>query len=177
MDPSLRYAKGIFELIKWFLVAAFGLVLINYFLFSFFVVSGPSMEPNLHDKDLVLVNRIVYKFTDPKRGDLVVVKYPGNPDNTYYVKRVIAVGGETLKIQGGAVSINGKVLAEPYLTDVTTEPDMTITVPAGSFATLGDNRPVSSDSRVWGPAEKRFILGQVVMSILPGVSVYPRVIY
>lgn len=174
---SFRYAKGVFDLVKWFLVAAFLVVIFNYFFVTVFFVSGPSMEPNLHDKAAVLVNKLIYRLTSPERGDLVVVRYPGDPDQTSYVKRVIGLPGETVKIMAGQVYINDRLLTESYLeSGLTTEPDGTFVVPVDQFFTLGDNRPLSSDSRYYGSVESRFIYGRVSLTIWP-FTLYPEVIY
>lgn len=174
---SFRYAKGVFDLTKWFLVAAFLIVIFNYFFVTAFFVSGPSMEPNLHDRAAVLVNRLVYRLHAPERGDLVVVRYPGDPNQTSYVKRVIGLPGETVTVSGGKVAINGRVLTESYLeSGLITEPDGTRAVPVDQYFTMGDNRPLSSDSRFYGPVESRFVLGRVELTIWP-FTLYPAVIY
>ncbi len=174
---ALRYAKGVFDLTKWFLVAAFLLVAFNYFFFSIFFVSGPSMEPNLPDKSAVLVNRFIYQTREPKRGDLVVVRYPGDPNETSYVKRVVGLPGETVMIKANDLYVNGDRLTESYITpDIITEPEGTFSVPVGQYFTLGDNRELSSDSRYYGPVEKRFVLGRVELTIWP-FTLYPEVIY
>lgn len=135
------------------------------------------METTLNDRDGVLVNRILYSFTTPQRGDIVVVRYPGDPDSAYYVKRVIALPGETLRIADGVVHINGEILPERYVNNQPTLPDMELTIPANSYFTMGDNRTVSSDSRVWGVADKRFILGRVVLTLWPHVAAFPQPLY
>lgn len=173
----LTYAKGVFDLTKWFLVAAFILVLLNFVVVTVYFVSGPSMEPNLPDGAAVLVNRLVYRGSDPHRGDLVVVRYPGDPEETYYVKRVVALPGEKVTIRDGKLYIDDQLLNEPYLSGVVTEPSLSVTVPAEQFYTLGDNRPLSNDSRFFGAVEKRFLLGRVELTLLPSLQLYPEVIY
>ena len=142
-----------------------------------FIVNGPSMEPALYDSNGVLVNRILYSATDPKRGDIVVVKYPGDPEESYYVKRVVGVPGDKLDIKQGKVFINDQLLKESYVTGQPTYPDQSITIAADSYFTMGDNRSLSSDSRVWGVANKRFILGRVVMTLWPHLAAYPAIEY
>ena len=174
---ALRYAKGVFDLVKWFLVAAFVIVIFNYYFVSIFFVSGPSMEPNLHDRAAVLVNRLIYRIHQPSRGDLVVVQYPGDPNQTSYVKRVVGLPGETVSISGGRVLIDGQTLTESYLEPgLITEPDSLFVIPVDQYFTLGDNRPLSSDSRYYGSVESRFLLGRVELTVWP-FTLYPEVIY
>lgn len=174
---SFRYAKGVFDLTKWFVVAAFLLLILNYFFATVFFVSGPSMEPNLLDKSAVLVNRFIYRVSEPRRGDLVVVRYPGDPEQTSYVKRVIGLPGETVTLAGGHVLIDGRALTESYLdSSAVSEPAATYAVPTGQYFTMGDNRPVSNDSRYYGAIERRFLLGRVELTVWP-FQLYPLVIY
>lgn len=174
---KLAWARGAFELTKGFLTFLFGILLIHNFIITIFIVSGPSMETTLNDKDGVLVNRIIYVFTAPARGDIVVVRYPGDPESSYYVKRVIALPGEQLRIADGVVHVNNKIVAERYINNQLTLPDMELTIPANSYFTMGDNRGVSSDSRVWGVADRRFILGRVVLTLWPHVAAFPQPLY
>lgn len=174
---KLAWARGAFELTKGFLAFIFVILLIHNFIITIFIVSGPSMEDNLNDRDGVLVNRIIYSFTTPARGDIVVVRYPGDPESAYYVKRVIALPGEQLKIADGVVQINGKILAERYINGQLTVPDLELTIPANSYFTMGDNREVSSDSRIWGVADRWFILGRVVLTLWPQVAAFPQPLY
>jgi len=134
------------------------------------------MEPNLYDGQLVLVNRARYDFQDPVRGDIIVVRYPGDPESKYYVKRVIGLPGEKVMIQDGKVYINHQLLTERY-TDAKTLPNGEYMVPDESFFTMGDNRTVSSDSRVWGAAEKRFIMGRVEVTLWPLIQAHPTPLY
>jgi signal peptidase I len=99
---------------------------------------------------------------------VVVVRYPGDPDNRKYVKRVIGLPGERLQIFDGKIFINEKILEEYYLPyGVLTEPDKTYTLGENNYFLMGDNRPVSNDSRYFGPVEKRFIVGQATTIIFP----------
>ena len=146
-----------------------GLFIGSYLFFSHFVVqsvrvSGTSMAPTLRDAERYLVNRFVALFRAPRRGDIVLLKDP--TDNSYAVKRVVGLAGETVELRGGAVFVNGARLQEAYLPPGTqTFPFNTITqtVPCGpnQFFVLGDNRFYSSDSRSYGPVARGAILGLV----------------
>jgi len=154
-------------------------------LFVFFVlqigiqnykVLGSSMEPNLHQDQYLLVNKLEYRLHPPARGDIIVFHYPNNPADDY-VKRVIGLPGETVEIKDGQVFINGVPLEEPYLRG-STPSNYSGVVPAGSVFVLGDNRGNSSDSRMWGALPYRYIVGRAVLcywppeqwAILPGYS-------
>jgi len=174
----LTIVRAGFELTKWFILLGFALFIVHVYLFSIFIVDGPSMLSTLQDKDVVAVNKIGYQFGEPQRGDIVVVRFPGDPEGTYYVKRVIGLPGEMVTIANQHVYINGQLLSEVYLDEgVLTLPDKSEIVPSDSYYTMGDNRELSNDSRKWGAAEKRFILGKVVATIIPAIKVFPTTIY
>lgn len=122
-------------------------------------IDGQSMMPNFLDAEYLLTEKVTYYFNKPQRGDVVVLRPP--PSVTEYdefIKRIIALPGETVKVQGGRVYINNKLLNEPYIAhDVNTNggsflaDGASFVVPADKYFLMGDNRPHSSDSRYWGP--------------------------
>lgn len=134
-------------------------------------VKGASMEPNFHTGDYILTSRITYKFRRIERGDVVVLKSPKNPD-IEYIKRVIGLPGETLMIKDGEVSINGKVIKENYISDVTNlggcikngEP---YKIPNDEVFVMGDNRPRSSDSREFCSVPIQNLIGHVFYRYFP----------
>ncbi|MEI8143791.1 MAG: signal peptidase I [Candidatus Berkelbacteria bacterium] len=157
----------IFDLSKWIIFVGLLIVIVNTFSVSIFVVDGQSMEPNYHDKEIVLWNKAVYSKDDPQRLDVVVMQYPGNTKYRY-VKRVIGLPSETLSIQGGKVYIDGKVLSERYIPfGYETAPDKTWKLHNDEFFLMGDNRPGSNDSRFFGPVDRRFIEGKSLAIIFP----------
>ena len=166
---KILYGGGkVFDLLKWVFLLVIVFVLIFNFVISIFIVDGLSMEPNLHDKEWVLLQKNAYSSKDPSRGDVVVVRYPGDPEHKKYVKRVIGLPGETVKIQYGSVFIDDKPLAEDYLPfDIATYPDGEWKLETGMFFLMGDNRPNSNDSRYFGPVEKRFFDGKALRIIYP----------
>ena len=151
-----------------------GMLLLFLLLFRVVVVSGSSMYDTLVDGDYVLLlNNVLY--TDPQQGDIVVVSKSSFKDGEPIIKRVIATEGQTVTIKNGVVSVNGEVLPEPYLDDgiytrasVTDEP-IHITVEPGHVFCLGDNRPVSKDSRSEeiGQVDCREIIGKAILIFLP----------
>lgn len=158
----------LFDLTKWIILLVIILTLISKFYFSIFVVDGFSMEPTLRDKEIVLLEKNSYENKNPQRGDVVVVKYPGDPDNKKYVKRVIGLPGEKITITNNKVFINNKNFEEDYI------PYGFITVPDGiwnlsdkEYFLMGDNRPNSNDSRYFGGVEKRFFYGHAKSVVYP----------
>ena len=135
-------------------------MLIQFFLVKPFTIPTGSMEPTLMISDRVLVNRFIYHFRDPKVGDIVVFRSPMNPKEDL-IKRVVAVGGDTVEVKDGALYVNGQRQVEKYLMDQTMVGSYKLTVvPAGSVFLMGDNRNDSGDSRVFGPVAKKEIVGK-----------------
>ncbi len=160
--------------VQTFLIAAAVFLVIYVFLFRPFEVNGQSMYPNFHDKEYVLTNLIVLRFSNPKLGDVIVFKAPPEPDKDY-IKRVIGMPGDTISLENGGVVLNGKPLDESkYLKpDVKTysgaflkEGD-TIKVPSNKYFVMGDNRMESSDSREWGFVDKNAIIGESLFVYWP----------
>jgi signal peptidase I len=104
------------------------------------------MEPNLNNADRLLVSKVSYTFGEPERGDIIVFPSPFG-DGREFIKRIIALPGETVQIVAGQVSINGTALDEPYLTNRDNRSFPSTVIPTGEYFVLGDNRPVSLDSR------------------------------
>ena len=135
-------------------------------------VLGSSMYGTLHDNDLLVASKISYKLHDPQRGDIIVFR-PPNEETRDFIKRVIAIPGDRLRITQGVVYINGEVLQEPYLPEKWTynnswPPDgREVQVPPDSFFVMGDNRNHSSDSRTFGFIHKADILGKAEVRIWP----------
>src|SRR5215472_2009042 len=137
-----------------------------------FNIDGTSMEPNLHDSELVLVDKWTYLFHEPARGDVVIFRAPPDPSQDY-VKRVIGKPGDTITINGTAVIVDGVTLNETYIDPHNqgvppgAHPIINEVVPAGEYFVLGDNRAVSSDSRIWGFVPKQNIIGRAALVYWP----------
>lgn len=129
-------------------------------------VDSVSMQPTLFAGDFVLVNKLAYRFGSPARGDVVVFKYPPDPTQIPYIKRIIGLPGDHIHISDGKVYINGQLLLEPYL-KVSTNRGGDWTVPANSIFVMGDNRNNSSDSRSWGFVPIENIIGKAEFIYLP----------
>jgi signal peptidase I len=140
-------------LVKAWLKTAAATVALFFFLVTFVVqgfrVYGSCMEPNLRTGERVLGNKLVYKFTHPARGDVVVFRCPTDPNKTY-IKRVIGLPGETIEIRDGAVYINNAPLREPYLVNAPHGDYGPERITPGNLFVMGDFRDQSNDSRYWG---------------------------
>lgn len=143
------------------LVALAAPVMIFVFLYQPVRVEGTSMLPRLEDRDRLFINKFVYHFESIHRGDVVVFHYPRDPEKSY-IKRVIALPGDRLRIDRGTVYVNGKKLSEPYVpTEYRDEKSMTESViPPDEYFMMGDHRSISSDSREFGPVDRDLIYGR-----------------
>jgi len=158
------------EMLKVSLISAAIIIPIRYFLIQPFFVKGASMEPNFHDREYLIIDELSYRFNKPLRGQVVVFRYPNNPQE-YFIKRIIALPGEEVQIKNGEVIIfndeypEGLVLKEDYLSDenITYNSDESrIKVDADEYYVLGDNRSASKDSRYFGPVNKSFVIGKAL---------------
>ncbi len=165
LQPGMRiFLLAIWEVLEVVLVAVVTVFLIRSFLIQPFLVSGASMEPNFGSGNYLLIDELTYRFREPRRGEVIVFRYPENPA-TYYIKRIIGLPGETVEIQKGAVKIigvggEGSVLREEYLPPgILTSGNKTAVLGPTEYYMLGDNRNYSFDSRSWGPMDKKYIIG------------------
>lgn len=142
--------------------------LIITFVYQPVKVEGTSMQPELMDHDRLFINKFAYHFESISRGDVVVFHYPRDPQKSY-IKRVIALPGDTLWIDEGRVYVNGKRVPEPYVPaqyrDTRSLPEMV--VPANEFFVMGDHRSISDDSRDFGPVARHFIYGKAAFVYWP----------
>jgi len=158
----------IFDFARWLVVLMVILTLLHFFVMTIFIVDGASMDPTFATGDFGALDKISYSFSDPQRGDVVVLNYPGDPANKRYVKRVIGLPGEKVEVENGLVLVNGKKLSEGYLPKgLYTDKNGSWTLTTDEYFTMGDNRPNSNDSRYFGPVEKRFLVGKVVWILFP----------
>lgn len=131
-------------------------------------VEGTSMLPELRDQDRLFINKFAYHFENISRGDVVVFHYPRDPSKSY-IKRVIALPGDTLRIDEGRVYVNGKRIAEPYV-PLRFRDDRSLSqrvIPPHEYFVMGDHRSISSDSRDFGPVERNLIYGKAAFVYWP----------
>jgi len=152
---SERVFRGLaysFELLKWLVVIVLVGVLVQLFVATVFRISGESMLPNFVDGQFVLVDKVSYLVGAPVRGDVVVIQFPGDPENRKFIKRVVGLPGETVEVRGGSVYVDGSQLEERYLPpNLVTTPELTTVLRGDEYFVVGDNRPNSNDSRFFGP--------------------------
>ncbi len=158
----------ILELAKMIGLAIITIVVIRYFLFKPFYVKGESMEPNFYDHEYLIIDELSYRLREPSRGDVIVFHYPNDPKE-YYLKRIIALPGERVKVAGGKVTVyndahpEGVEIKEVYLPEqIETMGDQTSTLGNDEYFVMGDNRSNSFDSRRFGPIHKSLIVGRAL---------------
>lgn len=137
------------EIKDWIVSIAIAVVLaffIRYFIVELYLVDGPSMRPTLQSAERLVVNKFIYRFRPPERGEILVFRYPRDPSRDF-IKRVIAVPGDTIEIRDGRVYVNAALLNEPYILSKTRGNYPLATVPDGRIFVMGDNRNNSEDSR------------------------------
>ena len=163
-----RKSMGLMLWLRDLLIASVASILIITFLYQPVRVEGTSMLPRLEDRDRLFINKFVYHISAIERGDVVVFRYPRDPEKSY-IKRVIALPGDTLRIDHGHVYVNGNLLHEPYVPpeyrDNRSQAEMAI--PADHYFMMGDHRSISSDSRDFGPVDRSLIYGKAVFVYWP----------
>lgn len=160
------------ELLEWIktLAAAVAVVfLLHHFVFNLSVVEGQSMQPTLEQSERLFVNKAAYLFGEPKRGDVVILRNPGNRREQYLVKRIVGVPGDVLEIRQNLLYVNGELYDRPYTADapVPGGDEGPIDIPPGYFYVLGDNRFNSLDSRYFGLVPGRLIEGRADFILWP----------
>ena len=166
------YFFVVWDFLKIILIAAVIVLPVRYFIFQPFIVKGDSMVPNFHSGDYLIIDEISYRFSEPQRGDVVVLKYPKDTTQRF-IKRIVGLPGETIQIKDGVITITKGTESitlneRAYLPDATiTQGDKNITLSEGKYYVLGDNRQFSYDSRGWGELPKENIIGKVFFRVFP----------
>jgi len=146
----------------WFVIVVIAIILIKNFIFTPVIVDGPSMEPTLKNGNIMIMSRLTYKSNLPKRFDIVVIQ-----KKVPIIKRVIGLPGERVMIKDNLLYINNKIVSEPYKHQLTLDYKLEQVIPEGYYFVLGDNRPISNDSRIFGLISQEEILGNIIISIIP----------
>jgi len=159
-------------------------LLIRTFIVQAFKIPSSSMVPTLKEGDKLFVNKYIYRFREPHRGDIVVFRYPGDPNDPRetkqdrkkdFIKRLVAVGGETVEIREGKIIVDGKPLTDPerfgkffyYNQGPYGGAFERVKVPTDSYYVLGDNSASSKDSRFWGFVPKKNLIGKAIFRWWP----------
>jgi len=175
VDPAPAPASPVFRTLPVLAVWLRDLIIslaisafIIIFLYQPVKVEGTSMMPSLDDQERIFVNKFVYRLESIQRGDIVVFRYPRDTSKSY-IKRVVGLAGDHIRIEGGAVYVNGVALNEDYVPSVYADQRSmeNVVVPENSFFVLGDHRSMSNDSRDFGPVPSNFIYGKAVFGYWP----------
>jgi signal peptidase I len=168
MESVSRRPSGWKLWIRDLLISAAASLLIITFLYQPVRVEGTSMLPRLEDQDRLFINKFVYRFSAIERGDVVVFHYPRNPQVSY-IKRIVALPGDSFRIDRGQVFVNNRSVSEPYVPEEyrDTRSYETIVVPQGEYFVLGDHRSIASDSRDFGPVKRSLIYGKATFVYWP----------
>ncbi len=156
------------------IVALILTLIIRTFVIQAFKIPSGSMRPTLLEGDKLFVNKYLYRFEAPKRGDIIVFRYPNDPKKDF-IKRLVATGGETVEIRDGKIYVDEKMLDDPnsfgkfyyYNHDPYGGPAETVHVPVDNYYVLGDNSANSTDSRFWGFVPKKNLLGKAIFRWWP----------
>jgi len=172
-DENLSLGKQaaifVWEIFKVVVISLAIIIPVRYFLIKPFYVKGASMEPNFYDHEYLIIDEITYRFSQPERGDIVVFHYPFDTSQ-HFIKRIIGLPGEKIKISEGNVYIadsqssNYQELEEDYLLPaMKTLGEIEITLADDEYYLLGDNRTASLDSRAFGPVKRSYIVGRTML--------------
>ncbi len=172
-DHPERQGSMVWEILKYTIISLMIVAPFRIFIAQPFIVSGESMYGTFKPNEYLVVDQVTYRFREPERGDVVIFRYPLDK-SIFFVKRIVGLPGETVRIERGVVTVQDADsdvpvrLEEPYVSSPTpsTTP-MEITLEDDEYFVLGDNRKESSDSRVWGPLQRKFIDGRAFARVFP----------
>ena len=171
-DQAEEKTNPISEIIQFSIIAILIVVPIRMFIAQPFIVSGDSMVNTFQSGQYLIVDQVSYHFNDPSRGDVVIFRYPRDPSK-FFIKRIIGVPGDTVKIEDAQVTIineenpDGVVLDEPYVKSMDVAPDFEEELGDREYFVMGDNRDQSSDSRSWGVLQEERIVGRAYLRLFP----------
>ncbi len=165
---GLRQPRGYRLWARDIVISLFASFFIITFLYQPVKVEGTSMLPRLEDRDRLFINKFIYHFEKISRGDVVVFLYPRDPQKSY-IKRVIALPGDALRVDDGRVYVNGKRVPEPYvpLRYYDSRSVAETIIPPHEYFVMGDHRSISSDSRDFGPVDRNLIYGKAAFVYWP----------
>ncbi len=159
------------EVIRFVLIAVFVVLPIRLYVAQPFIVSGASMDPTFANGEYLVVDEVSYRFEDPKRGDVIIFRFPQDPSK-FFIKRIIGLPGETVDMKDSEIRIINDAYPEGFLLDETylnleNKNTLRMKLAEDEYFVMGDNRAASSDSRIWGPLKNDFIIGRALIRLLP----------
>ena len=168
------FLNFVWEILKIVIISLAIIIPIRYFLIQPFYVKGASMDPNFFDGDYLIIDEISYRFSAPEREDVIIFRYPLD-QSQFFIKRIIGLPGETVKVEDGKVFIKNKSIASgefvldesSYLENISTAGNLEMSLGDDEYFVLGDNRDASSDSRKWGAIKKDYIIGRAWVRAWP----------
>lgn len=161
------------DLVKFALIALLVVLPVRLFIAQPFVVRGASMEPTFHGNEYLIVDQLSYRFSEPDRGDVIILRYPKD-ETVFFIKRVIGLPGETIELLGNTVvvqrgdGLSPLTLSEPYIEPERAQDEYGLyTLADDEYFVMGDNRKESSDSRSWGVLQRSEVVGRALLRLLP----------
>lgn len=185
MEGIKRAIGAFFDFLQGIVVVLALLVMVYLFLISPQEINGASMEPSFYNGEYILTNKVLYKLREPLRGDVIIFKSPRNKEIDY-IKRIIGIPGDIVRLENNMIFVNDAQIDEPYLSPGTTifggsflQEGQEIVVPPGTYFVMGDNRPHSSDSREFGPVPMEDFIGVAFLRYWPfdKFGALPKVTY
>ena len=172
--------ESVFDFLKFAVIAILVVIPVRLFIAQPFVVSGVSMVPAFESGHYLIIDEVSYRFEEPKRGDVVIFRFPPQPSK-FLIKRVAALPGETIEIKGENITIrnkehpNGFLWRQGTVNERRRTGDQKVVLGENEYFVLGDNRDESADSRLWGPLPRKFIVGRPLVRLFPldEIGVFP----
>ena len=173
-EEKTSFKQSLWEFVKFFLIALLIVAPIRIWVAQPFIVSGASMVPNFENGEYLIVDEFSYHFNQPQRGEVVIFRAPRDTSQ-FYIKRIIGLPSEQIQITEGKIYIfnkefpEGIILDESYINpkDKGAMANLALTLGENEYFVLGDNRPMSSDSRIWGPVSENLIIGRAWLRLWP----------
>lgn len=170
-EKKQTFKESFWELVRFAFIAIIIVIPIRLFIAQPFIVSGSSMVPTFQNGQYLIVDELSYHFEAPKRGDVIVFRYPNDPSK-FFIKRIVGLPGETVEVKAEQTIIinkehpDGFALDQSYVMNHSEDSD-TQTLTDNQYFVMGDNRSGSSDSRAWGPVPKNLLVGRVWLRLFP----------